>query len=113
MKRFALLLAALLCLLAIPGFAEMVETLPVPEDCQVKENYIGQNSVSYLDYSNMADPLRGWVGEKTAMFMEDTPEGRVFAADYSAESRLKGTSSFSKTMRAKSSMYLGRYSPLR
>ena len=79
MKRFVLLLAALLCLLAIPGFAEMVETLPVPENCQVKENYIGQNSVSYLDYSNMADPFRGWVGEKTAMFMEDTPEGRVFA----------------------------------
>lgn len=79
MKRFTLLLAALLCLLAIPGFAEMVETLPVPENCQVKENYIGQNSVSYLDYSNMADPFRGWVGEKAAMFMEDTPEGRVFA----------------------------------
>ncbi|MBR3765084.1 MAG: hypothetical protein IKK57_11130 [Clostridia bacterium] len=81
MKRFALLLAALLALsflFALPALAEVVDALPVPENCQPIENYIGQNSVSYLDYADMADPFRGWVGENTAMFMEDTPEGRIF-----------------------------------
>lgn len=78
MKRTALLLIAML-LLALPAMAETVETLPVPEDCSVMEDYIGSNSISYLDFEDEhGDFFRGWVGEKTAMFIEDTPEGRVF-----------------------------------
>lgn len=79
MKRIALFLFAMV-LLSLPAMAETVETLPVPEDCTVREDYISSNSISYLDFEDEhGDYFRGWVGEKTAMFIEDTPEGRVFA----------------------------------
>ena len=77
MKRIVLILISLL--LALPAMAETVETLPVPEGCSVMEDYIGSNSISYLDFEDEhGDFFRGWVGEDTAMFIEDTPEGRVF-----------------------------------
>lgn len=78
MKRTALLLIAML-LLALPAMAETVETLPVPEDCTVMEDFFSSNCISYLDFEDeYGDYFRGWVGEKTAMFIENTPEGRVF-----------------------------------
>lgn len=78
MKRIALFLLAML-LLTLPAMAETVDALPVPEDCTVKEDFLAPNSISYLDFGDEhGDYFRGWVGEKTAMFIEDTPEGRVF-----------------------------------
>ena len=79
MKRIALFLLSLLLLTAMPALAELVDTLPIPEDCKPMFNYIGENSTSYLDFSARPDPFLGWVGEETAMFTENTPEGRIFA----------------------------------
>ena len=79
MKKLLFLLLSLLCLMA-PALAESPDALPVPEGCQVMENYISPNSISYLDFEDeKGDYFRGWVGENTAMFIEDTPEGLVFA----------------------------------
>lgn len=79
MKRIALFLLSLLLLTTLPALAERVDALPIPEDCEPMYNYISDNSVSYLDFSARPDPFIGWVGEETAMFTEDTPEGRIFA----------------------------------
>ena len=78
MKRIALLIVCLLLLLSLPAMAEHVDALPVLEGCEPMVNYIGDNSLSYLDFSAVPDPFLGWVGEETAMFTEDTAEGRVF-----------------------------------
>lgn len=78
MKRIALFFVLLL-LTTLPALAERVDALPIPEDCEPMYNYIGDNSVSYLDFSARPDPFLGWVGGETAMFTEDTPEGRIFA----------------------------------
>lgn len=78
MRRIVMFLLAML-LLALPAMAETVDALPVPEDCTVMEDFLAPNSISYLDFGDEhGDYFRGWVGEKTAMFIEDTPEGRVF-----------------------------------
>lgn len=78
MKRIALFFVLLL-MASLPALAERVDALPIPEDCEPMFNYIGNDSISYLDYSAAPDVFLGWVGDQTAMFVEDTPEGRIFA----------------------------------